>query len=299
MKKKILSILLVGTLLIGLTGCGAEKTKKHEATDMLGYNVKVGDYIRFVPENTSYTISSSLTGYPENQTINPSELTIWRVIKINLDNSVDVVSQYLPTNETIFTGLIGYNKFVGSLNTIASQYTKEGYVISARNIGFESQQEDVSNVKAYNEFINKSWEEIKSYVKLNGSVALNMSTDESYKEDTELVQRALGRLGATPVPTDDKVYSGYWRYYISSRNAEYKTLFPYLNSYVRYVDGPRDNEISQTIVYSCSDSNSNGGCENGSSTDIRIRPIITLSPTIDIISGDGSSENTAYELKKW
>lgn len=300
MKKVLLivSILLIGTLIIGLVIYMTNQNTKHEITDMLGYNVKVGDYIRFVPESTNYTISTSLTGYHENQTINPSELKIWRVLKINTDKSVEVISEYLPTNATIFSGLVGYNKLVGSLNTIASQYTKKGYVISARNIGFANQSEDVSNIKSYNNFINKSWDEIKSYVKTNDSFPLSMSVDEAYTKDIDLVQSVLGSLGTTPVPIGNTVYLNEWSYYIASRNAEYNTLFPYLNLYVRYVDGTRNNTIGVSDIYSCSDNNWNDGCES-LSTSLRIRPIITLSPTISIISGDGSSEKTAYELKKW
>ena len=36
--------------------------------------------------STSYTISSSLTGYSSDQTINPSELNLWRVISRQYEN---------------------------------------------------------------------------------------------------------------------------------------------------------------------------------------------------------------------
>ena len=37
------------------------------------------------PTKSSYTTDKSKTGYSSTQTINPQELNLWRVIKINND----------------------------------------------------------------------------------------------------------------------------------------------------------------------------------------------------------------------
>lgn len=64
---------------------GTIKTKALKLAD----NVKIGDYISMTPTSTSYTISKDLTGYSHDQKINPSELKLWRIIRKNLDGSID------------------------------------------------------------------------------------------------------------------------------------------------------------------------------------------------------------------
>ena len=48
-------------------------------------SIEVGDYIYIAPYRGSCTISKDDTGYSSNQTIKPSELNTWRVIKKNND----------------------------------------------------------------------------------------------------------------------------------------------------------------------------------------------------------------------
>ena len=57
--------------------------------------VNLGDYVEMTPTSTSYTISSSMTGYSTNQTINPSELNLWRVInRWNDRNGIRICFKY-------------------------------------------------------------------------------------------------------------------------------------------------------------------------------------------------------------
>ncbi len=70
----------------------------------------VGDYVAYTPSKTRYDIANSLTGmdkYSETdstlvaiknagkQTIKPSELNLWRVIKKNEDGTIEIVSEYV------------------------------------------------------------------------------------------------------------------------------------------------------------------------------------------------------------
>lgn len=73
--------MLVLTMVMSLCGCSKNNDKKYYADDMLGNNVKIGDYIKFISDANKYTISTNLTGYSKKQIIKPSELVIWRVIK--------------------------------------------------------------------------------------------------------------------------------------------------------------------------------------------------------------------------
>ena len=89
--------------------------------------VNLGDYISLTPDASTYTIPANLTGYDADQTINPSELTLWRVIKKNDDGSVDAVSEYTSSIDVYFKGVRGYANFVGGLQTIAQSYLKRIY----------------------------------------------------------------------------------------------------------------------------------------------------------------------------
>jgi hypothetical protein len=132
--------------------------------------LKVGDYVYMRPASVSYTIAAEDTGCTStsycggytDQTINPNELTLWRVIRVNADGTYDVVSVYASSTEVEFYGATGYKKFVGTLNKIAEQYTGK-YVVKTRMMGYEE------------------------------------TTDTDI--DTELVKNSLGKLVANKVGT--------------------------------------------------------------------------------------------------
>ena len=64
-------------------------------------NLALGDYVLMKPTLSSYTTDTSKTGYTETQTINPQELDLWRVISINDDVTVDIVSEHVSSTEYI------------------------------------------------------------------------------------------------------------------------------------------------------------------------------------------------------
>ena len=66
---------------------------------------------------TSFTTDTTKTGYSSSQTINPSELNMWRVIKIN-NNVVEIISEYVSSEMIWFSGQEGYKNIVGYLNQI-------------------------------------------------------------------------------------------------------------------------------------------------------------------------------------
>ena len=151
-------------------------------------NLKVGDYISMTPTSTSYTVTSSVTGNDTDQTINPSELNLWRVIKKNDNGTVDVVSANVSSGEIIFKGEVGYLNLVGTLNDIASQYGNTAYVSGARSMGFSTQSGICEGVDT-------------------------CLADTGYETDVNLVSTALGSLvGNDP----SGVASSYW---IASRNS--------------------------------------------------------------------------------
>lgn len=152
-------------------------------------NLKVGDYISMTPTSTSYTIEASLTGNDVDQTINPSELNLWRVIRKNDNGTVDVVSENVSSEEVYFKGETGYLNLVGTLNAIASQYGNTNYVSNSRYMGYSNQIEVCEGTT-------------------------NCEVDTGYETDINLVSTALGSL----IGNDSSgVASAYW---IASRSGD-------------------------------------------------------------------------------
>lgn len=289
MEKKLFSMLFIFVLGICLTGCGSKYSDKKA----LWNNAKVGDYVFLESNSKQYTIAKEKSGYEKNQSIKTNELKLWRVINVNKDLTVDVVSEYLPQDEIIISGLIGYNNYVGLLNEIAFEYGNNAFVEQARNVGYSNQRENVAVIKSFNNLMSKKWSEIKKEESIDNIIEL--STDDSYITDLELIEKTIGTILASPESTSEHKYTGYFRYLISSRDAEYNSLFPYIKLYVREID--RDStvsKISKTEIYDCSNMNSNG-CEAIPTVSERIRPILTLKHNAIIKSGDGS-ENSPYQL---
>ncbi len=130
---------------------------------------ELGDYIKMTPTSTLYTVSKDLTGSSRDQTINPSELNLWRVIKKNEDGTIEVVSEYVPSGGISFFGKMAYINFIGVLNQVAAQYTNDKYVAKTRHMGYSNQVEYCENIT-------------------------NCLSDTGYKEDLETVESALGTL---------------------------------------------------------------------------------------------------------
>ena len=225
--------------------------------DSLVKNVQLGDYISMTPTSTSYTISKDLTGYTSDQTINPSELKLWRVIRKNNDGTVDVVSEYVSNTSVYFKGRIGYMKFVGTLNTIATQYTNSKYVQKTRHMGYSNQLQNCSTL---------------SLTECPG--------DDGYSIDTVLVQSIMGLVGFRQSGEKEDYFLASRFYKEPAGNFIYNPSFRVVNS---------NGEIDTTTAVT----------PNGSDSypvPRKLRPILTLKKDIRILSGDGKSASTAYQL---
>ena len=99
----------------------------------------LGYYVSYVPSKDSAVADKSKTGYSKNQTFNPKELNLWRIIKLNDNGTVDAVSQYASRASIYFSGTIGYQNYIGYLNNLAEQYINDKYAVGARNIGYSTQ----------------------------------------------------------------------------------------------------------------------------------------------------------------
>ncbi len=219
---------------------------------------KLGDYVSYTPSKTNYEITSDLTGYNTVQTINPSELNLWRIIRKNSDGSIEMVSEYISNEAISFYGKEGYKNLVASLNTIAKQYETEGITIDSRSFGYRNQTQNLTELSC----ISGNSNCLESQ---GGGDAVH-----SVEHDVELVLKALGRITAKN-PSQDELRP----YFLASR------YYDTINYLIRYV-------ASNGVIYLLS----MAGAIHGESTiSLAFRPIVILKSNIDA-TGKGLKENS-------
>ena len=177
---------------------------------------KTGDYVKMTPTSTSYTITTAMTGYDTDQTINPSELNLWRVISINSDGTMDLVSEYVSSTNVYFQGKTGYQNFISSLNQIASQYTNSKYTTASRHMGYNGQTGTITDTSALDS-TTAPWTSSTS-----SSTSMSDESkgggDRKYQKDFNLVKSVLGTAVANKVGTTEA--APYW---LASRKYSYNS----------------------------------------------------------------------------
>ena len=241
-------------------------------TEPLGLSDKVelGDYIKMTPTSTSYTPPGELTGCMNDanctqNTLNPSELNLWRVIKKNEDGTIEIVSQYSSSKIVVIRGKTGYMNFVGALNTIAAQYTNEKYVARTRHVGYSNQIERCSEFSATGCPSELSMDDFDNIKKILGHISTSTPSGNGGRfwypsRNWFMINQSYG--------------SGYWvKDVCDSRYA--------LDKFCSYLLVGTDND------------NYSGEDRNGFSS---VRPVSVLKLDVKIKNGDGKSESTAYVL---
>ena len=213
MKKKILNVLLMGILVIGLTGCGKTESEKvndkgNESKELLSSKVKVGDYVSYNAGNdNSYTSSKDKTGFEQDQTFKTTGKEEWRVLSID-DGIVTLVTENpiktSTNNNYKFNGGKAYLNIVDELNAISNIYSKGEYATSGRNMTYD----DIIKIIGYDVFSEK--------------YSLDLS-NKSNEEKIDLIKKALANNNE------------------SSRNTNFGTQFSITNEKNKYVPS-NDNE---------------------------------------------------------
>lgn len=191
-------------------------TVEFKALIILAEVLKLGDYVEMTPTSTSYTIPTTLTAYSSSQTIKPSELSLWRVINIKEDETIEMVSEYVSSTDVNFYGAAGYKKLVEGLNTIAAQYANSKYTVATRHMGYDGQPPIIPTS------LSKST--CGTHNTKDNSKETSGCGDISYETDANLVQSALGTLVVNRV-TGGTPKNGYWlaaRHYNYSNSALYQ-----------------------------------------------------------------------------
>lgn len=264
-------------------------------------SLKLGDYVILVPDAKTYKISSSSSGYLKDQTIKPSELTLWRVINNNHCN-FELVSEYVSSDSVYFKGTTGFANYVGTLNKLSKAYGNK-YVKKTRIVGYNGQTEYIKNTKAFDGSSNEApfdahtpMPDFRSMKEYDQGVL----GDNLYLKDYKLIQKVYkgdnkkdnycsSGLCAYKVGTNSK--TGYW---LASRHYSYE-MWGYFTFDVRYIDTEANLNITNhnLRIY---DGHYGGGWTECTYSSHAIRPIITLKKDITILKGDGTKKKP-YILK--
>ena len=211
---------------INYTSISKSYSLKVKQPTALSTNVKLGDYIKMIPTSTSFTTDTSKTGYNSSQIIDPSELNLWRVIKINNDGTIEMISEYVSSTRISFQGKIGYKNLVGYLNVIANQYQNTKYTIKSRYVGYNGQTEYLESSANP---VTETGETPPWTVNTgNGTVESQGGGDVLYTKDTDLIETVLGTLVAKNPHWGSSSYwlaSRYYDYYDSNNQWNYSGRF--------------------------------------------------------------------------
>lgn len=254
------------------------KIKEAEAkcpSDKLCFFAKPGDYVKMTPTSTSYTITTAMTGYSKAQTINPSELNLWRVISLNGDGTMDLVSEYVSSTDIYFQGKTGYQNFVASLNTIASQYTNSKYTIASRHMGYNGQTGTITDTSALDS-TTAPWAS-STFSSPSVSTEAKGGGDTGYERDYNLIKSALGTAKAYKAGITTLGF-----YWLASRYFYYDSS-TYWDFNVRVVSASGSLKFNYLYSY-------DSGSFDASNDSNAIRPIITLKSGLTP-SGSGTSSS--------
>ena len=239
---------------------------------------KPGDYVDMTPTNTSSSTIRTLSGVTGSVT--PSELSVWRVIRVNSNCTVEMVSEYVSSTDVTLNGKDGYINMVYGLNEYAKLYANTSYTLDPstaptgafREVGYDGQTLKITSQTRLN---STSLGKNSSSIWFNKTTPLNEEEslgggDQGFATDLKLLADAGVSL---PYKNRD--------YWLASRLFTHRSSNNWLFS-ARYMDS---GLINCKPIYYMSNSLTSSSSSN------RIRPIVTLKSGIIPISGNGTSSS--------
>ena len=295
------------------------KGKKITGTYLTLGMLEIGDYVDYIPDSAdSYYASSTNTGNM-NQTI-PQEDLNWRVLSINDNGTVDLISD-VPTSTYFYLNrAFGYNNGVYLLNDImAKLYSNSSLGVTARCINIEDVEAGMNErgleyVHSYNNGY-RSIGDTATYTQYR-FYPLLYAQEIGSGIDTQIVKTT----GAKPSdnyyssPTTDfqteassfiTVTQTYYEREMDSTYYKNSTFYELIHS-GQYWLASRfvDTEETSTAKFGIRAVNNNSlkcgmwtdSSGNGSSYRVYLRPVVSINSNIKLSSGDGQSADTAYQI---
>ena len=290
-------------------------------------SLQIGDYVAYTQGSetaSSYPLTEAESGYTSAQTVSRVDNLSWRVLSINDDGTVDLISSSLAsTNTFYFRGALGYNNGVYLLNDIADElYSNDSLGATARSLTIEDVEEGMneaglnyvyssssSNVvygdtKTYTSSSYRYYPNL--YAQENGS-GINTTTtktdgigqsDSYYTSPTTETYSQASTVGLTVTQTyyNRSMSSSYYKnstfYSLIHGVSGYQWLAsryvgansPYARFGLRYVNSASLG--GNLLFYSNGGTNSNDGY---------LRPVVSLKSNIRLGSGDGS-RSSPYQI---
>ncbi len=273
--------------------------------------LKVGDYIAYNPDTAGNymglgTSTSEKAGSSSNPAAGiPQDTTLkWRVMNINNDGSVELISAAPISTSVYFNGSLGYNNGVLLLNDLCkSQYSNSTLGVTARSIDLEDIEKKFNStgITARNTYsANQQYGNSQTYSG-NSSYSpdiydrVGKTTAEESKDyystpttatysqkETLEIQQTYYHFGNTPANYFDDatfhelIFGTGTTYWLASRYAS----CAYTDFGLRCVDGT--DLHGNTLFYSYNRPSDNTCC---------VRPVVSLGSNIKI-STDGGTADT-------
>ena len=268
--------------------------------------LKVGDYINYKPdtaEGKTYSLLGAQSGYISNQTI-AKEILNWRILKINGDGSIDIISN--PTSNSVyFQGALGYNNGVYLLNDICKElYSNTTKGVTARSVNLKDMEDCLTDVGkiARDECTsngNIKYGKSKMYIDNYSYTpdAYNSEEDENSSHYTSPTTKTATRLGTLNAKQTF--------YYISINSSNYGNKEKVLNNSNSYWVAARYmvcNSDFANFGLRYADTNISGNnmflsSDNSNSNNNRIRAVVSLGPDVKINANTGDSPANAHTIE--
>ena len=256
---------------------------------------KVGDYVSMTPTSNNYT--STIPG--SSLSVNPSELTLWRIIDIHADGSFDAVSEYVSSNLIEVRGTNGYKNFNLVLNQAASAYENSTYTKGSRMMGFDGQTLSISDISSFNGTMSTAPSTTSTPKPLTGTgqeYSGGVLGDTLYLKDIKLVgdvyksnPETYGTNGLKTYKADN--HSSSSTYFLASRLYRYADNENYYFGFRYISDDGYLMEHDSLVAYEYEEWDTLEDSWNESSFGYRLRPILTFKPELYIESGSGTKDS--------
>lgn len=261
--------------------------------------LSVGKYFTLVPDEA--TATTNIAGF--SGSAQTSDQTLWRIININDDDTIDAVSEYVSTTKFAVRGTDSYKNYVAGLQDIASKYAKTGYTVRTRMLGYNGQTLSISDTSAFDGTLNPVDNPSLSPPSTTSTPTITTGTGEEYSG---------GVLGDTLYVKDYQLVSNVYKSdtstYGSNGMKAYDSLGTAANYFLVRRSYKYDNSDGSFAfdIYSMSTSDnfsrtptryyttSTGWNDNGSS--FGVRPIITLDSSVTASSSGSGTKTDPYIL---
>ena len=296
-------------------------------------DLQVGDYVnyRYNSVNPYTKLNSSTTGSTNNYSGFGQEVVNWRVLKINDDGTVDLISDKPLTKSIYLNGAAGYNNGVYLLNDMAEAlYSSNRYGgVKARSINIEDIEAELNadginaihgynnSQASYNETVTyRTYRYYPSlYAEENGSgidlLTINdpnspvkkngIGQSDSYYSEPNTESPGYRQANSSITMTQTFYYATMNRSYYKNSN-----FYDLIHTGDNYWLASRFTEANGTqYIYfglrAVMGNNLHGNYVVNNTAmptemNAKLRPVVTLNGNLKIGTGDGTSPSGAYEI---